>query len=337
MSMVEAIKNRVARSPRSQWLAVNEVHEGDSKELLKRVEPSSVALSVWSPPYFVGKSYERHMSYEDWERMLQEVIALHVPALKPGAFMAVNIADILCFPDSALPRVQAENLSGNRLSITREEIQSYLRKNPELNRYQLAERLGVSEQTIDRRLKNNNVRGGKHATQTRVKLVGHLLEEFAYQAGLYLYDRRVWVKDPCWENSKWHTNSYRAVDEFEYVYIFWKPGITTVDRARLGKKEWVEWGSRAVWRFPSVRSNDDHEAKFPAELPRRLIRMFTRDGDIVLDPFMGSGTSAIVALEQGRRYIGLELMPKYAALARGAIERATRATRRESLFPARPA
>ena len=48
------------------------------------------------------------------------------------------------------------------------------------------------------------------------------------KAGFYLYDRRVWVKDACWENSRWHSLSYRSVDEFEYIYIFWKPGITTI-------------------------------------------------------------------------------------------------------------
>ena len=89
-------------------------------------------------------------------------------------------------------------------------------------------------------------------TQTRVFLVGGLIETAANEAGFHLYDRRVWVKDAAWENSKWHTISYRSVDEFEYVYIFWKPGTTKVDRFRLTKQEWVNWGSRAVWEIPSV-------------------------------------------------------------------------------------
>ncbi|HYE03729.1 MAG TPA: DNA methyltransferase, partial [Phycisphaerales bacterium] len=240
---------------------------------------------------------------------------------------AVNIADILCFADPAIPRIQAENLSGNRIPLTRQDIERELASNPGLNRYQLARRLGVSEQTVDRRLRDNNIRGGKHGTQTRVKLVGELLESAAYAAGLYLYDRRVWAKDPAWQNSRWHTNSYRAVDEFEYVYIFWKPGITRVDRERLTRAEWSEWGSRGVWTFPSVRSNDDHEAKFPLELPSRLIRLLTDPGDLVLDCFMGSGTTARAAVGLGRRFLGIELLPEYVDLARRAVAAARAAAR----------
>jgi site-specific DNA-methyltransferase (adenine-specific) len=133
-----------------------------------------------------------------------------------------------------------------------------------------------------------------------------------------LYDRRIWAKDPAWENSRWHTNSYRAVDEFEYIYIFWKPGITRIDRQRLSKEEWAAWGSRAVWLFPSVRANDNHEAKFPLELPRRLIRLLTEPGDTVLDCFMGSGTTAVAAILENRHYLGFEMLAKYVAMAREA-------------------
>jgi len=166
-------------------------------------------------------------------------------------------------------------------------------------------------------MKNNNIRGGKYAPQARVNLVGGFIEQAAYDGGLYLYDRRIWVKDPCWENSRWHTNSYRAVDEFEYVYIFWRPGITKVERQKLSRAEWVEWGSRAAWYIPSVRANNDHEAKFPVELPRRLIRLLTAPGDVVLDCFMGSGTTAVAAIQESRHYLGIEKEPKYVKLARG--------------------
>jgi DNA methylase len=257
---------------------------------------------------------------------LQTVIVKHFRLLKPGAFLVINIADILCFPDPTLPRIHAENLGGHRLPVTRDDVLRVLKEHPHYNRYQIAALLGVSEQTVARRMKNNNIRGGKHNTQTRVKLVGGLLEEAAYAAGLSLYDRRVWVKDPCWENSRWHTNSYRAVDEFEYVFFFWKPGITKVDRTRLSRQEWAEWGSRAVWNFASVRSNNDHEAKFPPELPRRTLRMLTDPGDIVLDCFVGSGTTAVVAIEEGRRYIGIEKDEKYAKLAKRNCRTAIRPT-----------
>ncbi len=313
----------LAESGMTDFIQANTIVHGDSRDILKKIEPNSVACSVWSPPYHVGKQYEVDMSYEDWCDLLQTVVHLHTPILKPGAFLVINIADILCFKDSNIPRIMAENASRKkRGDITRELVLETMAANPGLSRYQIAELLGCSEQTVDRRLKGNNIRGGKYDTQTRVKLVGGLLEQMALEAGLYLYDRRVWVKDAAWENSRWHSNSYRSVDEFEYIYIFWKPGTTVVDRERLSKEEWVNWGSRAVWMFPSVRANDDHEAKFPIELPRRVIRLLTAPDDLVLDCFVGSGTTAVASILEGRRYIGIDLEAKYVEMSRKACSRA---------------
>jgi DNA modification methylase len=297
-------------------LADGQIYNGDARELLRQVEPDSIALSVWSPPYHVGKDYERDMSFDDWQSLLRDVIAAHEPALKPGGFLAINIADILCFRDETMPRIQAMTPGRRRHAITTEDVLAAKRVHPDFNRDQLAELLGCSEQTVDRRLNGNNIRGGKHSSQTRVKLVGGLLEEMALDSGLYLYDRRIWVKDAAWENSRWASLSYRAVDEFEYIYIFWKPGITKVDRSRLEQPEWSEWGSRAVWSFPSVRANDIHEAMFPPELPLRCIRLLTEPGDVVMDCFMGSGTTAVAAIQTGREFLGIELLPEYVVTAR---------------------
>jgi len=301
-------------------LKPNEIYHGDSRHLLKRIEQESISLSVWSPPYYVGKDYEKDLLFEDWKSLLRDVIAFHFPIIKPGGFLAINIADILCFKDESMPRIMAENISRRKIALSKEGILAVKKKHPNWNRYKLAEHFGCSEQTIDRRLNGNNIRGGKYQSQTRVFLVGGLIEEAALSVGFYLYDRRIWVKDAAWENSRWHTISYRSVDESEYLYIFWKPGITKVDRSRLTKEEWVNWGSRGVWEIPSVRSNADHDSKFPVELPRRTIKLFTEPGEIVLDCFMGSGTTAVAAISEGRQYIGIEKEQKSVEVAKKAIE-----------------
>jgi DNA modification methylase len=280
------------------------------------VAPESVALAIWSPPYHVGKRYEDGIGTDEWEALLREVISLHRPILKPGGFLAININDILCFPDPLLPRIQAENVSHRRQKVTRDQIVAAMAANPSFSRHQLAALLCCSEQTIDRRLNGNNVRGGKYEPQTRVRLAGPVVEAAAYDAGFPLYDRRIWVKDPAWANSRWASSSYRAVDDFEYVYVFWKPGVTKVDRGRLTHTEWGEWGSRGTWRIPSVRKNDAHEAMFPVELPRRCIRLLTDPGDVVLDCFAGAGTTALAAQELDRRYIGIELDTSYVRVSR---------------------
>lgn len=296
-------------------LADNAIYLGDARDLLRQVEEDSVALSFWSPPYFVGKSYEKDLTFDEWKALLREVILEHYRVIKPGGFMVINIADILAFPDPNMPRIQADNLSNKKAKVTREQVLEAKLANPHMNRYQLAELLGVSEQTIQRRLDHNNVRGGKYAVQRKVKLVGGLVQDWGDEAGFHLYDRRIWVKDPAWANSRWHSLSYRSVDESEYIYVWWKPGITTVDRRRLSREEWAEWGSRGVWEIPSVRANHDHEAQFPDELARRVIRLLSDGDDLVLDPFVGSGTTTRVAKDLGRRFLGFELMPEYAELA----------------------
>ena len=298
------------------------VYLGDARDLAGHIAANSVSLSVWSPPYHVGKDYERDMSFFEWKNLLRRTIEDHSRVLAPGAFVVVNIADILCFRDPDMPRIMAENVSRRRVQITKEQIIEAWAEHPTCNRREIARVLGCSEQTVDRRLKGNNIRGGKYETQTRVKIVGGMIEEFALDAGLYLYDRRVWVKDAAWENSRWHTISYRAVDEFEYLYFFWKPGITKIDRARLSKDEWVSWGSRAVWHVPSVRANDDHEAKFPLEIPRRVIRLLTDPGGLVVDCFVGSGTTGVAAALEGRRFIGLDNDPNCVAAAQRAYDAA---------------
>ncbi len=303
----------------SRYLAVNQVHHGDCRHLLTKIHPGSIALSVWSPPYYVGKDYEKDLDFEAWTKLLQETIELHFPLIKAGGFLAINIADILCFKDEKMPKIMAENVSRRKVQLSREQILAVKKEHPEWNRYQLAEYFQCSEQTIDRRLNGNNIRGGKYQTQTRVFLAGSLIEKYAQDAGFHLYDRRIWVKDAAWENSRWHTISYRAVDEFEYVYIFWKPGITKIDRSRLTKDEWINWGSRAVWPIKSVRSNSDHDSKFPVELPRRIIKLFTEPNEIVLDCFIGSGTTALAALSEERKFIGIEREKRSVEVSREAV------------------
>ncbi|MEX2279507.1 MAG: site-specific DNA-methyltransferase [Acidimicrobiia bacterium] len=71
-----------------------------------------------------------------------------------------------------------------------------------------------------------------------------------------------------------------------------------------------------VWEIGSESATRvNHPAPFPVELPRRLIELFTYRGDLVLDPFMGSGTTAVAAVQSGRHYVGYEIDPDYHARA----------------------
>ncbi|MCX7969060.1 MAG: site-specific DNA-methyltransferase [Armatimonadetes bacterium] len=86
------------------------------------------------------------------------------------------------------------------------------------------------------------------------------------------------------------------------------------EASRLTRDEWKEFFS-GHWEFAGERQML-HEAMFPEELPRRLIRMFSFVGETVLDPFLGSGTTVKVALELGRNAIGYEIQPEFEPIIR---------------------
>lgn len=103
--------------------------------------------------------------------------------------------------------------------------------------------------------------------------------------------------------------------DYEYIHIFKKPGKNKQvskeikEASRLTKEEWKQYFA-GHWVFKGAKQLD-HEAMFPDELPRRLIRMFSFVDDTVLDPFLGSGTTIKVALELGRKAFGYEINPSF--------------------------
>ena len=71
---------------------------------------------------------------------------------------------------------------------------------------------------------------------------------------------------------------------------------------------------RDVWSINTAQSGEAHFAVFPEKIPELCIKAGTKEGDVVLDPFMGSGTTANVAKRLGREWIGIELNEDYASL-----------------------
>ncbi|MCY0866618.1 MAG: site-specific DNA-methyltransferase [Aquificota bacterium] len=106
--------------------------------------------------------------------------------------------------------------------------------------------------------------------------------------------------------------------DYEFILIFKKPGKNKIvpkeikEASKLTKEEWKEYFS-GHWRFAGAKKIG-HEAMFPEELPKRLIKMFSFVGDTVLDPFLGSGTTMKVAMELNRKAIGYEINKEFLSL-----------------------
>ena len=112
-------------------------------------------------------------------------------------------------------------------------------------------------------------------------------------------------------------------DVHEYILVFSKDTFKRRHKAKqntISREDFLEW-TKSIWTFPAVSAKKiGHPAPFPEELPHRLIQMYTFKGDIVLDPFAGSGTTCLVAYQDDRHYIGYEINPDYIQLAKRRIQ-----------------
>ncbi|MGI9667417.1 MAG: DNA-methyltransferase [Acidimicrobiia bacterium] len=118
-------------------------------------------------------------------------------------------------------------------------------------------------------------------------------------------------------------------DVHEYVIVGSKG---TFGRQRKGedtisKEDFLE-ATVSIWDIlPESARRVGHPAPFPVELPRRLIELYTFEGDLILDPFLGSGSTAVAAVETGRHYVGYDLSEDYLELAERRIHEGRTGTR----------
>jgi site-specific DNA-methyltransferase (adenine-specific) len=108
-------------------------------------------------------------------------------------------------------------------------------------------------------------------------------------------------------------------DVHEYILVFSKQSFSRRRQKHhentITKENFLEW-TRSVWSFPAVPARTvGHPAPFPEELPRRLIELYTYKGDVVLDPFCGSGTTCVAARNAGRHFVGYDISAEYCRLA----------------------
>jgi len=253
-------------------MELDKIYHGDSRRMDK-IDDESVHLTVTSPPYYVGKKYEKYLpTLDSYLKMLCDVFQEVVRVTVPGGKIVINIGDIAV---------------GSRYNE------------------------GFPEEIL---------------------VMPKLLDSLR-NFGAYLYSRIIWEKDDPWANSSHVTfhkkiahTEYRILPAWEYVFVFRKGREgrkDKIDSPWIDKHtEWKPW-VHGVWKIRSVQSNKFHEAMFPEELVKRCIKMYSYPEDIVLDPFMGSGKTAIVAKKLNRHYVGYELEKRYVKLSEGNIDQIT--------------
>ncbi|MXW43081.1 MAG: site-specific DNA-methyltransferase [Acidimicrobiia bacterium] len=255
----------------------NKIWLGDARkmDLHGKIADNSVALVVTSPPYFVGKEYEKtagegHVpaNYIDFLTMLEEVLANCVAKLEPGGRLAINVAN--------LGRRPYRSLSADIINILQNRLKLLLRG-----------------EVIWRKAKGS---GGNCAWGSFRQPTNPVLRD--------LTERVVIASKGRFD---------RAVPATE------RAALGMPSEATSTADEFME-ATTDVWDIPAESAKRiGHPAPFPVELPQRLINLYTYKGDLVLDPFMGSGATAVAAIRNGRHFVGFDTDTDYVALAKQRI------------------
>lgn len=150
------------------------------------------------------------------------------------------------------------------------------------------------------------------------------IAERAIRLGFLMRGEIIWNKaasaSPSTAWGSWKSPANPTLrDVHEYILVFSKQTFRRANPAKrlstITREEFLEY-NKSIWTFPAEPAHKvGHPAPFPVELPRRLIQLYTFAGEVVLDPFMGSGQTAIAARQSGRRYVGYEIDEKYVQLA----------------------
>jgi site-specific DNA-methyltransferase (adenine-specific) len=226
-----------------------------SAEAMTELPDCSVHLMVTSPPYNVGKEYDKDLSLEEYLAFLQRVWKETQRVLVPGGRMCINVANL-----------------GRKPYIP-------------LHAY-------IAEQAIG--------------------------------LGFLMRGEIIWNKaasaSPSTAWGSWKSAGNPTLrDVHEYILVFCKDTFKRQNpekrESTISRDEFLEY-NKSVWNFAAEPARKiGHPAPFPVELPRRLIQLYTFEGEVVLDPFMGSGQTAIAAVKSNRRYVGYEIDKDYIALS----------------------
>lgn len=226
-----------------------------SSEKMSELPNDSVHIMITSPPYNVGKDYDKNLSLEDYRKLLFNVFKETYRVLVPGGRACINIANLGRKPYLPLHSCIIEDMAK----------------------------------------------------------IGYLMRgEVIWDKGSSASPSTAW-------GSYLKANNPVLRDVHEYILIFCKETYSMQNlhkkKSTITKDEFMEY-TKSVWKFSAERASKvGHPAPFPTELPKRLIKLYTFENDVVLDPFIGAGTASIAALELNRKHVGYDVDENYCKLA----------------------
>lgn len=242
---------------------------GDCRDLLAHIPPGSAQLIVTSPPYNIGKKYERRRTIEDYLEEQEEVIGLCLDRLADGGSICWEVGNHIVGSNEVLP-----------LDIA---LYPYF---------------------ASRGLKLRN------------RIVWH------FEHGLHC-SRRLSGR---YETILWFTKGDGYTFNLDPVRIPQKyPGKKAFKGPRVGQYTCNPLGKNPgdVWIIPNVKHNHvektNHPCQFPVELVERLVLSLTDPGDLVVDPYVGVGSTVVAALKHGRRSAGADVVGEYIEVARSRV------------------
>ena len=165
-----------------------------------------------------------------------------------------------------------------------------------------------------------------------IPLHAYLIELFE-GIGFLMRGEIIWDKGEAVSSSSTAWGSWLSAsnpllrDQHEYIIVMSKGSFSRASEGRestITRDEFLEF-TRSVWHIPPESARRvGHPAPFPEELPYRCIQLYTFKGDVVLDPFVGSGTTCVAAVKAGRHFIGIDIDEAYVHMARERLRRTAR-------------
>ena len=244
--------------------------KGDTRELLKTIPKGKIQLIVTSPPYNVGKEYEKKIDIEDYKAQQKEIIDLCVPLLTPTGSICWEVGNYISPRSEVVP-----------LDIL---LYDFFKSNKLV-------------------LRNRIVWHFEHGLHTKNRFSGR-------------YETIIWFTR---DTKKFYFNLNAVRVKQKY------PGKRHYKGPNAGKYSGHPDGKNPsdIWEIPNVKANHiektEHPCQFPIGLVQRLINALTKEGDWVLDPFLGAGTTACAAIIEHRKPIGAEIFPKYREIVKKRI------------------